>query len=83
MKTKRQIIENFVNEHKTLSKVADFISTKHNVDRDIIYNKLIDFLTSESNYIQDNMMKGIRCFKYDVANNTFVNKTIYSNFNDY
>ena len=83
MKTKRKIIEEFVSQHRTLSRVADFISTKHNIDKEIVYNKLIDFLTAESNYIQNNMLKGIRCFSYDVTTNSFVNETIYSNFNGY
>ena len=44
---KRKQIENVVNSHPTLNKVAEYLNKNYNIPKDQAYNKFIDFLEKE------------------------------------
>lgn len=83
MKNKRKQMEGFVSQHPIFNRVSDYISSNYNIDKEIVYNKLINFFLRECDCITDNVMQGIKCFDYDESKEDFVNKTKYSSFYEF
>lgn len=80
MKNKRKEIQNLVNTHPILKEVPQYISSKHNLDKNKVYNDFIDFLCKESIGVKQNKICGVSCFVFDEERKAFVNKTIFTTF---
>lgn len=72
---KRKEIENVVNSHPTLNKVADYLNQNFNIPKEQAYNKFIDFLEKEVEYVYDKNFYGVKCFEFDEVSKEFKNRT--------
>ena len=77
---KRKQIENVVNSHPTLNKVAEYLNKNYNIPKDQAYNKFIDFLEKEVHCIVDNNLCGVKCFEFDIKNRTIFAECNYINW---
>lgn len=77
---KRVVVEQYVNNHPTLSKVADFNSKVYGLERSKVYEKLITFLVKETTGIVNNILCGVRSFEFNPSNQSFVNRTKMGSF---
>lgn len=75
---KRKEIENIVNSHPTLNKVAEYLNQNFNIPKEQAYNKFIDFLEKEVNCICNKNLYGVKCFEFDKESNEFKNRTKYN-----
>lgn len=72
---KRKEIENVVNSHPTLNKVADYLNQNFNIPKEQAYKKFIDFLENEVDYVYDKSFCGVKCFEFDEKEKEFKNRT--------
>ena len=74
-KTKRERIVGAVESHPRLSKVADYLAVQHNLDREILKDRFIDFLEREGFYYSDNLPHQVLCFEFNASRGEFINRT--------
>ena len=77
---KRVRVEQYVNNHPTLSRVADFNSSAYGIDRNKVQEKLITFLVKETTGIVNNILCGVRSFEFNPSKQSFVNRTKSGSF---
>lgn len=79
----RKIIEEVVNRHPRLSRVAQYLAERHDLDVETVKSKFLDFLESEGFSYHDNVPHNVLCFEYVEADGRFVNRTKFSPANPY
>lgn len=77
---KRVKVEQYVNNHPTLSKVADFNSNLYGIEKNKLHEKLITFLIKESTGIANNILCGVKSFEFNPSSQSFVNRTKTGSF---
>ena len=77
---KRVVVEKYVNNHPTLSRVADFNSKVYGLDKKKVYENLITFLLKETTGIVNNVLCGVKSFEFNPANQSFINRTKVGSF---
>ena len=77
---KRAKVEQYVNNHPTLSRVADFNSNVYGIEKSKVHEKLITFLVNESTGIVNNILRGVKSFEFNPSNQSFVNRTKSGSF---
>lgn len=73
--SKRAAVEQYVNNHPTLSKVVSFNSNAYGLEKKSIEEKLILFLLKETVCIANNILYGVRSFEFDSKTQNFINRT--------
>lgn len=75
-KTKRERIVGAVESHPRLSKVAEYLAEKHNMEKGEVFRRFIDFLEREGYFCVDSLPHRVLCFVFDEQERDFVNRTL-------
>ena len=77
-KTKRDRIVEAVESHPQLSKVVGYLAEKHEIDKDELNRRFIDFLEREGYFYVDRLPHKVLCFSFDKSKSDFTNRTLTS-----